>query len=270
MITIMLTLSIFTALFVLMFDSVPGFFENQTDYEIPTTRSQEVMYYFDANNITVYSQSWSFYLTYPEGYAYNQSGLPDDHRVEVFWDDDGTVLVEYPKLYFRHAFPGVLGNLWLDSAQMLVIEPFYTNMGDPEYSYTALPNFHVNKGIDKTQLLRLSNNVNSSYFIVSDGVVTQNFVVMNPGNYSSLEDAWDNGYLHVLSSYEIDFDSMKPNAFTLITQLVTFQDPDFGLPGMLGDIIGYGMSLAFWIIILLLIYTIVTGLIPTIRGGVEN
>lgn len=265
MILIVLTVSLFTVLFALM---PTDFFIYQTDYEVPTTTNKEVIDYFDANNITVYAQSWAFDLNYP-GYAYNESGLVDGHRVEVFWEDRGSI-GEYKILYFKHAFPGVLGDWWLDSAYMSVQEPYLTLMGEgDEVPAGGVP---ITASIDKTQLLRLSENSNSSYIIVSDGGggVTQNFIIMNPGNYSSLSAAWDAGVLHFLSSYEVDFDAMKPNAFTIISQLVTFQNPDFGLPGLIGEIVGYGISLAFWIIIVLLIYTIVTGLIPTIRGGVEN
>lgn len=246
------------------------FFTNQPDYSAPTNQNRIVITYLSANNLTVYSQTFVADLTYPDGYAYNQSGLPDDHRVEIFWDDDGTILLEYPKLYFRHAFPGVLGNLWLDHGPMEIQEPYYTLMGEPEHDYTLYPNFHSNKGIDRTQLLRLCSDGNSSYFVTSDGVITQNFVVMNPGTYESLAAAWDDGNLTVLSSYEMDFEAMKPNAFSLIAQLVTFQNPDFGIPGMFGEILTTGLSLAFWIVIAIIIYSVITGLIPTIRGGVES
>jgi hypothetical protein len=250
------------------------FFLNQSDYDVPTSRNQFTVSYLTANNLTVYSQTFSTTLNYPD-YYYNQSGLPDDHRVEVFWEDQGTALIPYPVLYFKHAFPGVLGNLWLDYAYLEVQEPYLTTMGEKSPEGQALEDLSlldlpVSASIDKTQLLRLSNNGNSSYFIVSDGVVTQNFVVMNPGNYSSLETAYDAGILTILSSYEIDFELMKPNAFNLIAQLVTFQNPDFGIPGMFGEIITTGFSIAFWIVIAIIIYTVVTRLIPTIQGGIEN
>lgn len=242
------------------------FFTYQTDFEAPTTQDKEVVTYFSANNLTVYTYSWSFDITYPDGYAYNDSGLAEGHRIEMFWQDLlPSPLLEYQVIYFRHAYPSPIGDWWLWYNIMYVQEPYKTQMGLQETGDDG-----GGASIDKTQLLRLSTNGNSSYFEVSDGQVNQNFIVMNPGTYDSLASAWDAGELHVLSSYEIDFDTMKPNAFWLLSQLVFFQNPDFGLPGMLGQTAGYGIALAFWIVIALVIYTVVTRLLPTIQGGIEN
>lgn len=261
MVLIILIMGVFSVLYGLM---PTEFFVFQPDFVDITTQDKEVVNYFSAHNITVYTYTWVFDISYPDGYAYNESGLADGHRVEAFWRDDDSAIVGI-NLQFKHAYPSPLGAWWLLSNIMTVQEPYLTQMGTTDLGFE-------NDGawIEKTQLLRLSTNTNSSLFEVSDGQVTQNFVVMNPGNYSSLSDAWTAGQLHVISSYEVDFDAMKPNAFWLLAQLIFFQNPDFGLPGLLGQTVGYGIALTFWIVIALLIYTIVTRLIPTINGGIES
>lgn len=252
--------------FAVMYGLMPSeLFANQLDFVDIATQDKEVVDYFSANNITVYTYTWSFDISYPDGYASNESGLPDGHKVEAFWRNVAGAFAPYIVLEFRHAYPSPISGWWLWSSAMMVQEPYLSVMGVGESD-----NAPLGKYIDKTQLLRLSDNGNSSLFEVSDGEVTQNFVVMNPGNYSSLSAAWTAGQLHVISSYEVDFDAMKPNAFWLLAQLIFFQNPDFGLPGMLGQTLGYGIALTFWIVIALLIYTIVTRLIPTIQGGLEN
>lgn len=261
----MITIILIMGIFAVMYGLMPSeFFVNQTDFEQIATQDKEVVSYFSANNITVYTYTWSFDITFPDGYAYNESGLADGHRVEAFWRDDPSAIVN-ANLQFKHAYPSPLGDWWLLSNIMSVQEPYLTQMGVTDLGFD-----NGGAWIEKTQLLRLSANGNSSLFEVSDGQVTQNFVIMNPGTYASLSDAWDGGELHVISSYEVDFDAMKPNAFWLLAQLIFFQNPDFGLPGMLGETLGYGVALTFWIVIALLIYTIVTRLIPTIQGGIEN
>lgn len=262
MVTIILIMGIFAVLYGLMPSEL---FISQPDFVDIATQDKEVVTYFSANNITVYSYTWVFDISYP-GYENNQSGLADGHLIEFFWRNAGGALTPYEVLEFRHAYPSFLGDWWLFSNNMAVQEPYLTKMGAREAVGDARPEFLI----DKTQLLRLSDNGNSSLFEVSDGEVTQNFVVMNPGNYSSLSDAWTAGQLHVISSYEVDFDAMKPNAFWLLAQLVFFQNPDFGLPDMLNQTVGYGIALTFWIVIAILIYTIVTRLIPTINGGIES
>ena len=119
-------------------------------------------------------------------------------------------------------------------------------------------------------LLNLQINENASYFTMECEHLTMNFVVHTYNSSWTLSESWDNGYLTVLASYEIDFDAMKPSAFTLIGQLITFKNPDFGLPGILGEIFNYSFGVAFWIIIAIIIYTLVTRLVPTIQGGIEN
>jgi hypothetical protein len=253
---------IFLGVFAVLIAFMPSdFLIYQTDYIMPTTQDQEVVSYFDANNITVYTYTWSFDIYYPDGYAYNQSGLENGHRIEVFWKNVAGIL-PYEVLEFRHAYPSPLGDWWLFFNRMKVQEPYLTKMGEME---NPDPNY-LGYRIDKTQLIRLSSNDNSSYFIVSDGTITQNFIVLNPGSYANLSDAWNAGHLHVLSSFEIDFDAMKPSAWTLLTQVLTFQNPDLGIPGDAGAIISYIIGAGIWAAIILLIFAAVTAVVPTIPG----
>jgi hypothetical protein len=262
---------LFSVLVATLITTTPELFVNQPDFVSPTTQDREVVSYFSANNLTVYSQTWSFTLTYP-GSAQNDSGLNQDHRIEFYWQDYGDAFHPLPAFKIDHAYPSIFGTIWYWSNPMFLTPGYKAVMGNPDAPwFPALESGSVDYGwIDEAMLLRAATNANSSYFEVSDGEVTANFLVTNPGNYSSLSAAYNGGYIKILSSYELDFDAMKPNAFWLFAQLVFFQNPDFGLPGYFGEIISYGMALAFWVIIAMLIYTMVTKLIPTIQGGIEG
>lgn len=123
-------------------------------------------------------------------------------------------------------------------------------------------------------------------YLVNSTVATygqgQNMTVTAKGSYLSASvifrangtdtvyEGWAAGTLQYDISFEISFDAMKPSAWMLIGQLVTFQAPDFGIPGLFGDILSYALGLGFWIAIALIAYTIITKLIPTIQGGIEN
>ena len=116
----------------------------------------------------------------------------------------------------------------------------------------------------------LEINDNASQFEAYCEHVTINFVVLNTGDYADLETSFANGDLSVLTSYDINFEAMQPSAFTLLSQLITFQNPDFGIENDFGDLIEYGMGLGFWICFALLAFTLITRMIPTIQGGLED
>ena len=95
-------------------------------------------------------------------------------------------------------------------------------------------------------------------------------IILKGNGTDTLGDSWDAGVLDYSLNYEIDFEAMKPSAFLLIGQLLTFNNPDFGIPGLFGEIVGYAVSLGIWALIIIISYTVITKLIPTIQGGVEN
>lgn len=254
-------------IFALLIGLMPSeFYFYQADYETPFGgQDQEVVDYFSANNITIYTNTWVFNISYPN-MVWNETGFSSGHRIEFHWIEGGSALLPYKGIFIRHAYPSPLGDWWLFWNRMYLIEPYLSRAGSGSILVVQGEEY----GIEKHQLLNLQTNINSSYFEVSDGEVRANFFVLNTGDYESLEDAWDSGELHVLSSYEIDFEAMKPDAFTLITQLVTFQNPNFGIPGDFGTVLNYSFGIGFWIVTALIIYTIITKLIPTIQGGIEN
>jgi hypothetical protein len=269
-IVMIVTLGVFAAIMALL----PGqLIANQLDYVSPTTQSQEVVSYFSANNITVYKNTWDFYINFGS-MQYNQSGLADGHRLEFFWVEVAPTFFSNPCIYVKHAYPSPLGAWWLWSNPMVPL-PKYRSIAGPFTGPLDRPGGYMNAEpflLTKTNILNLKTSSNSSYFECSDGGVTANFVVMN-GNtttFSDLSHSWDGQKLHVLSSFEVDFEAMKPNAWWLIAQMVTFQAPNLGIPGAFGELLTYIFGLGFWVVVALIIYTVATRLIPTIRGGVEG
>lgn len=263
------TLGVFGTLIAL----VPGqLVQFQPDYVSPVVRDQEVVDFFDLNNITTYQNTWSFDIAY-QTMEFNESGLADGHRIEFFWWNVAPFPSSNPCIYVKHAFPSPLGAWWLWANWMEPLTGYrekageFTGVRDASYYMGAEPYL-----LTKQNIINLQTSENASYFECTDGEITTNFVVMN-GNttaYSNLTASWDGQILHVLSSYEIDWDAMKPNAWWLIAQIVFFQSPDLGIPGVFGDILTYIFALGFWVVIALIIYTVATRMIPTIQGGIEG
>lgn len=260
------TLGVFAAIIGLM----PGdLIANQPDYVSPLVQSYETVTYFSANNITVYKNTWDFDIDF-NTMEFNQSGLADGHRLEFSWKAEGSFPLYHDIIYVKHAYPSPLGDWWLWSNFMPITDR-YRSLAGPAGLPPGLSGFETS-ALTKVNLIALQTSDNSSYFECSDGEVTANFVVMN-GNTSAwgnLSQSWDGQKLHVLSSFEVDFDAMKPNAWWLIAQLVFFQAPDFGIPGMFGDLLTYIFALGFWATVAIILYTIATRLIPTLTGGVEG
>lgn len=102
------------------------------------------------------------------------------------------------------------------------------------------------------------------------GQYIQANIILKANDTETLYDSWYNRRLHYSVNYEIDFEAMKPSAFTLIGQLLTFQAPDLGIPEPAGSLLSYLLGLGMWIAIALIAFALITSVIPTISGWVSG
>jgi hypothetical protein len=238
-----------------------AFYQYQPDYVLPTTRDQAVVDYFSANNITIYTSSWSGNLIYPVVIS-NTSGLPEGQSVELHWESLTAVdmsgnLVTGKALQFRHVMPGSI--LWIFPSPFPDVEAMTVD---------ELPsNFYSVISADWFQSL-IRNDVVTIHVRCSHILLSA--VFLSKDNETTVMQSWNDGEMKVLVSYGIDWDAMKPSAWGLITQLVTFQKPSLGIPGDFGAFLSYAFGLGFWIVTAIIIYTILTRLIPTLQGGIEG
>lgn len=245
------------------------FFENQSEYNLEYAAKKELMEEFEASDLTVYSSIETDSMPYGYSSIEDAPGAPQwetavAHRfIEVWWSDYGG------------AFPGDTGDLEIrDVEQRWFIVPYYTLLERCNLYVDGVLLEHEDNGgntyswLNRDDLTPYEDSYNLS-ITARGSVLSASMILKAVGNYT-LGESWDNGELQYSLSYEIDFDAMKPSAFTLIGQLVTFQNPDFGIPGVFGTILTYIIALSIWACIILLAYTIITKLIPTIQGGVEN
>lgn len=245
------------------------FIKNQPEYEGVSAQSQEVVEYFSAHNITLYKDTWSFNITANADAEILEDTPTVDHQLEFHFmtGNNGINFVQ-----IRHAEPFFY--LWLQAHFIEPVEPYRTQMGYTGYDdgKVGFPVVYYMPVITRANILAIADDGNSSVFEAACSHVRMSFALLNQNStvYTSLEESFDDDELTVYVSYEIDWDAMKPSAFTLVAQLIFWQNPDLGLPSPLDEIVGYGMSLAFSLVIAVVIYTIVTRLIPTIQGGIED
>lgn len=249
-------------LFSVLFGYMPNdFFSLQADYAAPTSFEREVVDFYSTHNLTLYSNTWSFNITYGGDFEYLENVPTTDHWLEVHWHSAYFGTGYYPIIEFRHSYPSWFFGLWRDYHNLYLTQPYREKAGNP----LNLPWY----AIDKQRFLNLADSENYSFFEVSCEHLTVNFVFTPRNSSQTLEEAWDSGELHGLMSYEIDWDAMKPSAWSLIGQLLLFQAPDLGISGIGGSILSYMIGAVLWICIAITIYTIVSKLFPTVSGGID-
>lgn len=253
-------LSLFTVIFAYM---PSQFFAYQTGYyNQPVIEDREVAEKFNAMDLTLYKNTWSFNISFGE-MQYREgvdAGLPEGHRLEFHWHYSPVVgSVSVPVIEIRHACPSWFFGLWLDFHRLRLISPY------DEIAQTSTPDL-----ITKEALLNLAQGNNYASFKVACEHICVQFLVVPYNQSWTLSESWDNGKLHVLCSYEIDWEAMKPSAWTLLGQLLTFQAPDLGVPGIGGKIISHIVGAILWSCMILLIYAAITRLIPMVKGGLEG
>ena len=254
---IILVASIFTVLYAAM---PSDFFLNQADYN-PNLINAEVREEFKATDLAVYSsyaQDTAFvgYSSIRDAPDAPQWATSITNRfIEVWWDNEYIPDVGSIGLKFEIR----------DTEKRNFIIDYYVNLETCRI-YTNESEIGIH--FARENLTPYEND--TQLYLTAKGKYVSTSIILKANGTDTLGEAWDTGNLGYSITYEIDFDAMKPSAWQLIGQLITFQSPDFGVPGLIGDLISYVIGLVFWLATALIAYTIITKLIPTISGGLDN
>ena len=239
------------------------FFVNQAEYNLIYQSNPEIIERFSAVGLARYAQYDADNMTYPYQSLYDAPDAPQwETIVSNRFFDVSWKFFEFPSI-------GVEGIAFRDLETWVIIEGVWEG-------------FTVKEWLDvycEGQQISLPFGIITRTVIEDNWLTEQNVTLNIQGNYISADiilsgdptilEGYDAEELIYSINYEIDFDAMKPDAWSLIAQLITFQNPDFGLPDEL-NVITYGFSLAIWVVVAIIAYTIITKLIPTISGGVEG
>lgn len=243
-------------LFALLLGIFPvDFLLYQYDYENTTAQDKTVLAAYDANNLNAYNQTWYFNMTFP-----SQHNLPDtpspDHQIECHWID--TILYDW--IEFRHAQPGFMG-WYMTHHKLMMAEPYRSQVG-----FDNTPSV---RRIYLNMLETLEGNTASgegAFFEMYCDHVRLTVYVIATEEGKNLTEGWNDGALTVLSTYKIDFESMKGNAWSLITSILMFQSPEIGVSGDWGYVVNGALGLVLWAMIGLLVFAAITSLIPFVPG----
>lgn len=259
-VTIVVVLSMFAVLYAAM---PTDYFLYQGEYQTNIV-NKEVEERFEATDLVVYSSFANDTMVFDYSSLNDAPDAPQwttaltDRYLEVWWGDE-----------------------YIPDASITLPKTF--EMRDTEKRNFIIDYYVMLEWCD----LIFENGTNAGAFLMQDMLGdygdAQNMTLQAKGSYlsasiilrgngtSTIDEAWTDGTMAYDITYEIDFEAMKPNAFMLVAKLLTFNSPEFGLPdNFFGEIITYGISITIWIIIAIIAYTVVTKLIPTVQGGIQN
>lgn len=249
-----------------MYSEFPSdFFVNQAEYSLTYQSQVEIEDEFHALDLTVYNN------TANDTMEYQYTSISDcGSATPPQWET--TITNRFCEVWWGlYNIPSV-GNF--PAIRILDTEK-REFLGVPYYVALTSCQLTVNgEDIVGTFLLdsTIINDYGDEYSITvsAHGGAIQANMILRGNNSQTLEDSIADGVLLYSFTWEIDFDAMKPSIWVLLGQLISFQNPDFGIPGLFGSIITYTLGLVSWAIIILIAYTLISKLIPTIQGGLED
>lgn len=239
------------------------FFINQADYEVLYQEAAEIEAEFEATDLLTYSSFANDSMVYDYSSIFDADDAPQwttavpNRYVEVWWGlyvipDVGTLGPAIQVLDTEE-------REFLGYKYYVALEPCRLTVNDEYIGIFLLDT-------------QFKTDYGSQYNVTVKAVgsyVSANLIIKANGT-DTLSESIDNGVLLYSITWEIDFDAMKPNVFMLLAQMLTFQSPDWGIPGLLGEILSYIIGLGFWATIILIVYAAITKLLPTASGGLEN
>jgi hypothetical protein len=248
------------AVFGVIVQSIPSEFKNSklNANGLPVNYSPEVVKYFSAHNITIYSnQAWG-YLNYT--YTENRSiPAPDPgNYLEIYWETINPFI--YQGFTLKHA-----------------TDQWYGRSG--HYVRFNAPNgdsLRHNVYDDVWQDIITKNDLaayyqedfNGSLFEWSCDHYAGNilFTTTFPG-WINLTQSYDAGFMRYMISYGPNLNATSMSMWTVISNLLLFRSPELGLPGVANDIIGGAVSSFMWALVAVLLYKTLTGIVPWLSGG---
>lgn len=253
-VSIIVVLGLFSILYIYM---PAELFNNQPDFVTPVTQNKEIRDTFSAADVVAYSTLGQDNMTYEYSSLFDHPTAPQFNTsiegtyLEVWWSE---AIGVYRGLELRQASR----QWWGGYGDIQILE--ITTVDGETVSHSGV-NY-----INAADLTSEWNGNASVFYCQSDIFDSSIMFTFNETAYTDIADAFDNGELGYLLSFEIDFDAMKPNVYNLVVQLLTFQSPDLGVPGDGGAILNYIFGIGLWAIIALLIFAFVTSVIPFING----
>jgi len=219
-----------------------------------SVQDKEARDFFTEHDITMYNHTLSLNLTYPESKKYDY-GLPSPQQLDFWWGEEFVLGYSIGAvLELRHLVAEVWG-WWYDWHRLLVQEPYASQVVQPDL------------GLTKADILALWNeDYNASYCEFGCTHISVKLFILTFNQSWTLEESLNNGKLNLFTSYEIDWAATGTSMWHIMMQLLAFQNPELGIPGIGGTILTVGFGGALWACIAILAFALLTSVIPTVAG----
>lgn len=249
----------FVGMFAVLFALIPGeFFAVSIDSSagIPL----EVVELFTVSNVSVYDTGGQDNMTYEYSSLsntppdWNVSGTSDDF-LEVNWS---LVAAGAKTLQLLHATQHTFPWTWYTSHYMNLYDVNRERIGGAILTVIQR----------QTLIDEWDSDANASFFYARCDHLDASigFTIHNNSRDATIGAAWDNNEIDYSLSYEWNFNASSINAATLLLQLLTFQNPDLGVPGDFGTVLNLSIAIPFTVIVIVAIIKLIQSVIPTIRG----
>ena len=244
-------------IFGLFMVSMPSDFLILSDTWNPDYIEKDVADYYSQNNVTMFESADQFNLTYPDSHA-SAYGLPDPQQLQTWW---GYHAFPYwgsgQYLEVRHLKQNLWG-WWYDIEYLELSRDTVARVGGIAGQWVVRKQ-HLETGWDSD-----ANHTFLEWYGTS-GVRMTMFVL--PSNVSwDIGQAWDQGELSFMISYEIDWNATNLNAWNILFQLLTFQSPNLGIPGIAGIIFDLILAIPIYICVGIAVIKLIQSMIPFIKG----
>lgn len=215
-------------------------------------QDKEVAAFFNAANVTMYNYTLSIDLIFDTPYE-NQSGLPSGQALRFSFGYE----THFTRDMFEiHHLTSNFAGWWWDWHYLVMPEVYWrqTTLGS-------------GIGIDRNGLLELfDETANATYAEFVCEHISLKVFILTANQSWTLQESWDNGKVKIFTSYDIDWSKTGTSMWHVMGQLLTFQNPELGIPGLGGDILTAGFGGALWACIAILFYAIITAVLPFVSG----
>jgi hypothetical protein len=221
----------------------------------------EIRNRFKASDLFVYNSVNANTIYFGPGNSIfiDLTGFPDEH-LEIWW---AAILgVEKPLFEVRHTKPGAFG-WWIEGHELT-----WKHIDGTTANFYSVSQGRFMYGIVKdTAESDWNSTAFASPFYVSCDHYSSSILLIPYHTDETIGQSWDLGRMNYTISYSFNTNSTGLNAFTILSMIVGFTNPDIGTGGFFGTMINGAIALALWGARIYLIYKIIMGIIPFVSGG---
>ena len=217
-------------------------------------KDKEAEEYFDKADVLAYNNTLSLNLTYPESKKYDFN-LQPGQKLDFWWGEEYVLGYSVGAMLQLRHLENELWGWWYNWHRLIVQEPYALHVVNPDW------------GLTNAEILALfDDDLNASYCEFSCSQISVKLFIVTYNESWTLEESLNNGKMQLYTSYDVDWSATGVSMWHIMMQILSFQNPDLGIPGTFGYVLGLGFGGMLWACIAILVFALITSVIPTVSG----